>query len=108
MMSRLCLWSGRRWRCGSRTRLDRADQDRITQVGDVEDMQALEPFRDRLAVAGHSGRGRRVPGADQDVPPDDDVALVAEALLEHDLAGPGGPGDVQDPEPVVVGLERQV
>jgi len=88
--------------------LHRRDQVRIAEVADVEHVQAFEPHRHGVAVAGPPGGGRRVPRAHQDVPVDDHVALVAEALLEQELARVGRRRDIHDPEPVVVPLERQV
>ena len=73
-----CPRSGTR---GQRVRaarqVDAGDELRVLRVADVEDVHALEADRDGLAVAGLVGARVRVPRADEDAAPDDDVALAA-------------------------------
>ena len=64
-----------------------ADQVRIREVADVPDVHALEADGHGLSVAEPSGGRGRVPRSYEDVPPDDNVALVAVAVGPDDLLG---------------------
>ena len=99
-------------RFGRPSRPNLGDQLGIARVADVEDVQTLDsqtptswPSHDDVAP------GRRVPGADEDVVPDDHVTLVAlrrpgrAVGVVDDLLRLLGVRDVDDPEPLVRALE---
>src|SRR6266545_5978487 len=81
-------------------------QHGVRAVADVEDVHALPAGGYRLTAAGPRRSLLRVPRADEDVLPDDDVALIAVALRMGDLHRVVRVGDVDDPPPVVIPVER--
>src|ERR687895_18640 len=76
------------------------------EVADVEDVHALEAGLNRRAVAVARLGLRRVPRAHEDVPPDDDVTLIAVAARPRDQLRVAAAAD--DPEAVVVAVEHPV
>src|SRR5262245_7456573 len=88
---------------------DRADKLGVGPITDVEYVKALESQRNRLAVAGCCRWSRRVPGADEDRVPDQDIALVACAVaIVEQLNWVVRLGDVNEPEAVVVAVDREL
>jgi hypothetical protein len=100
----------RRRRVGAAREWYGRDEVGIRLVGDVKDVHALEAGRDCLAVAGQTrserpgASCRRIPGADEDVPEHDNVALVPVAEGSGDLSRVILFGDVADVEAVPIPL----